>query len=455
MTKKNNICVCQQCGAQSAKWMGRCVECGAWNTLVEERIPEEDAGSGVWSPPGRRGKPQAYSDLGLEQEQRLSTGIRGFDLVLGGGAVTGSLVLLAGEPGAGKSTLMLQAAANISAESPVLLVTGEESQQQVKMRGDRLGLKPKELLVFNETRLEEIIKTFDEISPRMLIVDSIQTVYSPKLSSAPGSVGQVREAAARLLLQAKARSAPVFLIGHVTKSGLIAGPKTMEHIVDTVVMLEGERFHSIRALRALKNRFGPVSEMAVFEMRADGLLEVENPSRLLLEERASGISGSAVTATVEGTRSLLIEVQALVSPTSFGPGRRTAEGFDRNRLALLLAVLERRGGLEVGDRDVYVNVVGGVRLDEPAADLAVAAAVTSSLLDKSLADGAVIVGELGLGGEVRSATAADLRCKEAKAMGMKEIYLPVLNAEKISGISAIKLHPIASLQQLLEEVFHQ
>ena len=398
MAKKSTIFVCQECGSQSAKWMGRCAECGAWNSLVEERLESgrEDAG---WGGGSRSAEPVAYGDVGLEAEERSGCGIVGFDRVLGGGVVPASLTLVAGEPGAGKSTLMLQAAAGIcEGGGKALYVSGEESAAQVKLRGGRIGLDPKGFYVYGETRLDRIVEACERLAPDMLVVDSVQTVYSSRFSSAPGSVSQVREAAARLLLMAKETRTPVFLVGHVTKGGLIAGPKTMEHIVDTVVMMEGERFHSLRALRALKNRFGPVSEMAVFEMTARGLIEVPDPSRLFLAERCSGVAGSAVTAAVEGTRPLLVEVQALVSPAAYGSGRRTTEGFDHNRLAMLLAVLERRGGLNVGASDVYVNIVGGVRLDEPAVDLAVAVAVASSLLDKPLPEGAVFFGELGLGG---------------------------------------------------------
>lgn len=456
MAKKTTVFVCQQCGAQYPKWMGRCAECGDWNGLVEESVARERESAAGWASasaaPGGA-EPKAYSDVSLERETRIGSGVDGLDLVLGGGIVPGSLALLAGEPGAGKSTLMLQVAAAVcSGGETVLYVSGEESEAQVKMRGKRLGLDPKGLYVYSETQLGLIISAFERLDPGLLIVDSVQTVYSSRFSSAPGSVSQVREAAAQFLLLAKSSHVPVFLVGHVTKDGLIAGPKTMEHIVDTVVMMEGERFHSLRAVRALKNRFGPVSELAVFEMTSTGLVEVANPSELFLSERNAGVAGSAVVAAVEGTRPILIEVQALLSPAAYGSGRRTTEGFDRNRLAMLLAVLERRGGLGISARDVYVNIVGGVRLDEPATDLAVAAAVASSLLDKPLPAGAVFFGELGLGGEVRSASAAELRLKEALAMGMTDIYLPKRNARGIGGKGGANLHPISSLQQLLSEV---
>ena len=454
MAKPSIVFVCQQCGAQYPKWMGRCSECGSWNSLAEERQePQREQQSGWNATKGAPGEPVPFSELGSESENRVSVGIPGMNRVLGGGIVPGSLTLVAGEPGAGKSTLMLQVAAHVSdGGGRVLYVSGEESGGQVKMRGKRLGLHPESLFVHGETQLDRIIATFERLKPDLLIVDSVQTVYSNRFSSAPGSVSQVREAAARLLMLAKFSHAPVFLVGHVTKGGQIAGPKTMEHIVDAVVMMEGERFHTLRMLRALKNRFGPVSELSVFEMTAGGLREVENPSELFLAERNSGVAGSAVTATVEGTRPLLVEVQALVSPAAYGPGRRTAEGFDHNRLALLLAVLERRCGLDLATRDVFINIVGGVRLDEPAVDLAVAAAIASSLMDTPLPEGAVFFGEIGLGGEIRSASSADLRLKEVATMGMTDVYLPKRNATKQKGGKATRLHPFGSLQSFLDEV---
>jgi DNA repair protein RadA/Sms len=384
---------------------------------------------------------------------RVGSGIPGFDVVLGGGLVPGSLVLIAGEPGAGKSTLMLQIAAGVAAGGMVLYVSGEESESQLKMRGKRLGVDPRALYVFSETELERVLDACEKLQPELLIVDSVQTSYSTRFSSAPGSVTQVRETAAALLMLAKNTGISILLVGHVTKGGQIAGPKTMEHIVDTVVMLEGERFHSLRILRALKNRFGPVSELAVFEMRSEGLVEVGNVSELFLAERAKGTPGSAVTAAVEGTRTMLVEAQALVSPAAYGSGRRTSEGFDHNRLALLLAILERRGGLEISTNDVFVNVVGGVRLDEPAADLAVAAAVASSLLDKPLPEGAVVVGELGLGGEVRSVTSAELRCKEAATIGMTDLFLPARNAAALKKRDGLEFHPVKTLEGFITEVF--
>jgi DNA repair protein RadA/Sms len=457
MAKSRVVFTCQSCGAQSQKWLGRCPECGEWNSYVEETAAAPAGGEQArgWRPPaGRAGSaPVPFAEVGMQERVRIATGIDGLDRVLGGGLVPGSLVLIAGEPGAGKSTIMLQAAASLATQAPVLYVSGEESDAQVKMRGERLGLAPANLYMFNETELDRIIEEFERLKPGLMIVDSVQTTWSPRFSSAPGSVSQVRETAAQLLMLAKGSGTPVFLVGHVNKEGQVAGPKTMEHIVDAVLMLEGERFHSVRIARALKNRFGPVSELALFELRSDGMFEVENPSELLLAERIAGTPGSAVTATVEGTRPLLIEVQALVSPTAYGSGRRTAEGFDQNRLALLLAIIERRCGLAVGGSDVFINIVGGVRIDDPAVDLAVAVAIASSHLDKPLPSGGVFIGELGLGGEIRSVSAAELRQREAEAIGMSDLYLPAGSARKLTPGGDLRLHAFKTLGTLFESLF--
>ena len=456
MAKNKTVFACQNCGAQSPKWMGRCPECGDWNSLVEEAVLADrfEGKEKGWRPlKVEDTKPVLYEELGHHEVSRLGTGITGLDAVLGGGLVPGSLVLVSGEPGAGKSTLMLQAAAQLADAGKVLYVSGEESEAQVKIRGKRLGIAPKQLYVYNETELDRIIAEFDVMKPGLLIVDSVQTTFSARFSSAPGSVTQVREAAAQLLLVAKNAQVPVLLVGHVNKEGQIAGPKTMEHIVDAVLMLEGDRFQNFRIARCLKNRFGPVSEISVFEMRHEGLIEVENPSKLFLSERASGTSGSAVTATVEGTRPFLIEIQALVSPTAYGAGRRTSEGFDHNRLALLLAIIERRAGIQVSANDVFLNVVGGVRLNEPGVDLAVALAVASSALDKPLPDNTVFIGELGLGGEIRSVPAVELRIKEAAAIGMTDLHLPASNARKTKSPGSLKLHGQKDLSSMIDVLF--
>lgn len=451
--KHKTVFSCQECGAQAPKWMGKCPDCGAWNSLVEETAPgKASGGSAGGSRLGSSAKPVLLGQVDEDRLPRRTLGAEGIDRVLGGGVVPGSLVLIGGEPGAGKSTLMLQVAEMASAMGDVLYVSGEESVGQVRMRADRLKLAAANIYIHGETQLEQIIDTAASRKPSLMIVDSVQTVFSSQITSSPGSVSQVREVAGSLLVFAKRHGIPVFLVGHVNKAGQLAGPKTMEHIVDTVIMLEGDRFHSMRLMRALKNRFGPVSEIAVYEMTGGGLMEVPNPSELFLAERAADVAGSAVVATLEGTRPLLVEVQALVSQTAYGAGRRTAEGFDQNRLALLIAILERRGGLSLSDADVFVNVVGGVNLKEPAADLAVSMAIASSLLNKPLPRSAVFFGELGLGGEVRSVSAGRIRCKEAESLGLRTIFMPK-GSRKDAPEKGLDIHLLSSIGHALEDVF--
>src|SRR5574339_795745 len=402
MKPPKTVFVCQECGAQAPKWAGRCAECGAWNTLVEERVSDAPAVTHRYAAPGGANQAHRYADVEIAQHTRIKSGIGEFDRVLGGGIVPGSLVLLGGEPGIGKSTLLLQAAANIAGTvGAVLYSSGEESEHQVKSRGERLAVGDAPLYLLAETCLERILDEIARIKPALVIVDSVQTVFSLKFQSAPGSIGQVREAATQLLFAAKGRNVPTFLVGHVTKDGSLAGPKVLEHVVDTVLYFEGERHHSHRVVRAVKNRFGAVSELGVFEMTGTGLQPVANPSALFLAERQAQSPGSAVVATVEGTRPVLVEVQALVSPTSFGTPRRMSLGIDPNRTNLLLAVLEKRVGLELQSDDVFVSVAGGLEVDEPAADLGVAAAVASSFRNRPLPVHTVVFGEVGLGGEVR------------------------------------------------------
>jgi DNA repair protein RadA/Sms len=417
------VFVCQECGAQAPKWMGRCSECGAWNSLVEERVAEP-ASSGAdanrYLKSGTPGAARLYSDVDAASAVRLSTGIDEFDRVLGGGVVPGSLVLLGGEPGIGKSTLLLQAAAHFAARSgPVLYASGEESEHQIKSRGDRLGVGQAPLYLLAETCLERILEEVARIKPSLLIVDSVQTVFSLKFQSAPGSIGQVREAATQFLFAAKAQNIPTVLVGHVTKDGSLAGPKVLEHVVDTVLSFEGERHHSHRILRTVKNRFGAVS----------GLRPVPNPSQLFLSERADGTPGSAVFCTVEGSRPILVEVQALVSTSTYGNARRMAIGLDHSRLALLLAVLEKRAGLMLAGDDVYVNVAGGMSVEEPAADLGVVAAVASSVRNRGLLPSTATFGEVGLSGEVRGIPQAALRVREAAQLGFTRIVLPAANVD--------------------------
>ena len=431
--KARHVFVCQECGAQSPKWLGRCADCGAWNSLVEERVADPataPAGHRYGTlVPGGAGA-QLYADVAYDTAARMSTGIGELDRVLGGGVVPGSLVLLGGEPGIGKSTLLLQAASNVARQSgPVLYSSGEESEHQIKSRGERLGVGRAPLYLLAETCLERVLEEMVRLKPALLIVDSIQTIFSLKMQSAPGSIGQVREAATQILFAAKSQNIPTFLVGHVTKEGSLAGPKALEHVVDTVLYFEGERHHSHRVVRAVKNRFGAVSELGVFEMTGEGLRAVANPSALFLAERPVNTPGSAVHCSIEGSRPLLVEVQALVSGSTFGNARRMASGVDQGRLALLLAVLEKRAGLNLVGEDVFVNVAGGMRLDEPAADLSVAAAVASSLRNRPVGESTAVFGEIGLAGEVRGITQAALRVREAAQLGFKRCILPRANID--------------------------
>jgi DNA repair protein RadA/Sms len=426
------VFVCQECGAQSPKWMGKCVECGAWNSLVEERAaPESPAGAAAnnrYSQFGASSSAKLYAEVETANAVRLSSGIGEFDRVLGGGIVPGSLVLLGGEPGIGKSTLLLQAAAHFAKEvGPVLYASGEESEHQIKSRGDRLGVGAAPLYLLSETCIERILEEIARLKPALVIIDSVQTVFSIKFQSAPGSIGQVREAATQFLFAAKGQNIPTVLVGHVTKDGSLAGPKALEHVVDTVLYFEGERHHSHRVVRAIKNRFGAVSELGVFEMTGSGLRPVANPSRLFLSERASGTPGSAVLCCVEGSRPILVEVQALVSTSTYGNARRMAVGIDQNRLSLLLAVLEKRAGLSLAGDDVYVNIAGGMNIEEPAADLSVVAAVASSVRNRGLSPSTAVFGEVGLSGEIRGIPQAPLRIREAVQMGFTRVVLPAAN----------------------------
>jgi len=428
------IFVCQECGAQAPKWAGRCNECGAWNSMVEERVSQEPtavaAAGNRYAQLGAAGSAKLYAEVETTNATRLSSGINEFDRVLGGGIVPGSLVLLGGEPGIGKSTLLLQAAAHFAnSVGPVLYASGEESEHQIKSRGDRLGVGAAPLYLLSETCIERILEEIARLKPALVIVDSVQTVFSIKFQSAPGSIGQVREAATQFLFAAKGQNIPTVLVGHVTKDGNLAGPKTLEHIVDTVLYFEGERHHSHRVVRAIKNRFGAVSELGVFEMTGTGLRPIANPSRLFLSERASGTPGSAVLCCVEGSRPILVEVQALVSTSTYGNARRMAVGIDQNRLSLLLAVLEKRAGLSLAGDDVYVNIAGGMSIEEPAADLSVVAAVASSVRNRGLSPSTAVFGEVGLSGEIRGIPQAPLRIREAVQMGFTRVVLPAANLD--------------------------
>jgi DNA repair protein RadA/Sms len=435
MKAPKSVFVCSACGSQSPKWLGRCTDCGGWNTFAEERIAPASAERRSISALGGA-HAHLYDDVEMLVTARLGTGISEFDRVLGGGIVPGSLILIGGEPGIGKSTLLLQAASHFAAAvGPVLYCSGEESAQQIKMRGERLGVGGAPLYLLAETCVERLIDEVDRLKPALLIVDSIQTVFSLKVPSAPGTVGQVRQAATDLLFLAKGRNLPTILVGHITKDGSLAGPKVLEHVVDTVLYFEGAQHHAHRIVRAVKNRFGAASELGVFEMTAAGLLPVPNPSKLFLAERPRHAPGSAVLCTMEGSRPILVEVQALVSASSFGNARRTASGLDHNRLSLLLAVLDKRAGLNLASDDVFVNVAGGLAVDEPAADLAIVSAVASSLRNRPLPADAVIFGEVGLAGEVRATSHAAMRLREAAQLGFKRCIVPesILGGLEVPG----------------------
>jgi DNA repair protein RadA/Sms len=450
------VFVCQECGAQSPKWVGKCPECNAWNSMSEERTREAPppAGAGRYS---QRATSEAtlYAEVETSHAVRLSTGIGEFDRVLGGGVVPGSLVLLGGEPGIGKSTLLLQAAAHFAREvGPVLYASGEESEHQIKSRGDRLGVGAAPLYLMSETCIERILEEIARLKPALVIVDSVQTVFSIKFQSAPGTIGQVREAATQFLFAAKGQNIPTVLVGHVTKDGNLAGPKVLEHVVDTVLYFEGERHHAHRVVRAVKNRFGAVSELGVFEMTGAGLIPVPNPSKLFLAERASGTPGSAVLCCVEGSRPILVEVQALVSTSTFGNSRRMALGIDQSRLSLLLAVLEKRAGLALAGDDVYVNVAGGMSIDEPAADLSVLAAVASSVRNRGLSPATALFGEVGLSGEIRGVPQAALRIREAAQMGFTRLIIPSANVDPATHGRSDVEYEVIGVRSLAEALDH-
>jgi DNA repair protein RadA/Sms len=444
MKSPRSLFSCTECGAQSQKWLGRCPDCGGWNTLVEEKVGRDERRSA--EPALGGGTARRYDEVEAVVADRLSTGIGEFDRVLGGGLVPGSLVLLGGEPGIGKSTLLLQAAAQFARDcGPVLYCSGEESEHQIKMRGDRLGVGTAPLYLLAETCVERLLDEAARLKPALLIVDSIQTVFSLKMASAPGSVGQVRQAATDLLFMAKGRNLPTVLVGHVTKDGGLAGPKLLEHVVDTVLYFEGERHHAHRVVRAVKNRFGAVSELGVFEMTGAGLRAVPNPSQLFLAERPKNAPGSSVMCSIEGSRPILVEVQALVSASAYGNARRTASGLDQNRLSLLLAVLDKRAGLNFAADDVFVNVAGGMTVTEPAADLAVVAAVASSLRNRPIHGDAVVFGEVGLAGEVRATTQAPLRVREAAQLGFRRCIVPEGNvsaADTPAGLDVVGVRTV-------------
>ena len=449
MKKIHTKYVCQTCGSESMRWLGKCPACGEWNTFVEEAVP---AGPGVRKPTvvARESVPVPIAEVTVSAEPRFSSMVPELDRVLGGGIVLGSVILVGGDPGIGKSTLMLQMAASLVGKV-VLYVSGEESAGQIRLRAQRLSMEGVlHVLLMNETNLDTIESVVLGTPPELIIVDSIQTMYRPGMESAPGTVSQVREATSALVRIAKQKEIPVFLVGHVTKEGLIAGPKVVEHMVDTVLQFEGERHYAYRILRAMKNRFGSTNEIGIFEMHDRGLREVLNPSEVFLSERKYGASGSTVIAGIEGTRPLLLEVQALVAPTSYGVPQRTATGFDTRRLQMLLAVLEKRVGLHMGQYDVFVNVAGGVRIDEPAADLGMAVAIASSLRDVPVDSQAVVIGEVGLGGEIRRIHQLEKRVAEATKLGFKHIVVPPNNAASLRGGGGIEVIEVESVDRAIQ-----
>ncbi|HZJ45180.1 MAG TPA: DNA repair protein RadA [Pyrinomonadaceae bacterium] len=454
MKNSLSVFVCQSCGHHSRKWLGKCPECGEWNSLVEERAPSAKKGSARNAFSVREVTAVPFTDIEPQDDVRVLTGLTEFDRVLGGGIVPGTLVLIGGDPGIGKSTLLLQVADQLSQGGTVVLyVSGEESERQVKLRGERLNIHAKNVYLLPETNLENIFLEIDKLKPGAIIVDSIQTVFSSLIDSAPGSVSQVRDVAHHFLLLAKNRGIPVFLIGHITKEGSIAGPKALEHIVDTVLYFEGERHHNHRIVRATKNRFGAANEVGVFEMTGTGLVPVSNPSEIFLQERPQNVAGSIVTACMEGTRPLLVEIQALVSGSKYGSGRRMAQGVDQNRVSLMIAMLEKRAGLQLTGDDVFVNIAGGLEIDEPAADLGVVAAIASSFKNSPVDPHTAVFGEVGLTGEVRGAMQAGVRAREVQALGFKKIVMPVSNANGLERLLGVRVVGVKSVEEALEELF--
>ena len=442
MAKLRAVFRCTECGAAAPKWVGRCPSCDAWNTLVEEL--EDAAVADAARSLGPRDRATSIVEVDTQEWQPVPTGIDELDRVLSGGLVPGSVTLVGGEPGIGKSTLLLQAAAAVAATgAKVLYVSAEESKQQVRLRAERLGALQPDLWLASDTALPHILDSVDEIDPALLIVDSIQTVLTPELGSAAGSVAQVRECASRLVSAAKTRGLSVVLVGHVTKEGGLAGPRVLEHVVDTVLAFEGDRHHALRLVRAVKHRFGATDQLGLFEMTETGLLGVPDASRLFLADRRRGVTGSAVAPTIEGHRPLLVELQALVTPSAIPSPRRSAQGVDSGRLSLILAVLAERASLGFGDRDVYALAVGGVRIAEPAADLAIALSLASSLIGRPIADDLVVCGELGLGGEVRQVSQCDRRLAEALRLGFTRAIVPALAPEPPVGLDCIRVGTVA------------
>ena len=451
MAKTKTVFYCTSCGNETPRWQGRCPACGAWNT-IEEHVekPTVSGTKGKSAPVGQSRRPQKLSDVAAEGEIRFSTGMGELNRVLGGGAVAGSLVLVSGAPGIGKSTLLLQICSSLCAGRKVLYVSGEESERQLKLRAERLGVAPEELYILSETRLSDILEAASELKPDILIVDSIQTMYNEENDSSPGSVSQVKDCTMSMMQLSKSSGITVFVVGHINKDGNIAGPKVLEHMVDCVLYFEGDPNSSYRLLRAAKNRFGSTNEIGVFEMRDAGLVEVPNPSQMLLDGRPEGASGTCVACVMEGTRPVLAEVQALVAKTTMNVPRRASDGFDFNRAVLMLAVMEKRAGMKMSLFDVYINVIGGLRLDEPAADLPIVLALASSYRDQCIADDLVAIGEVGMTGEIRAVSHMNQRLAEITRLGFRKCIIPRGGSEKLEIPDEITVYRVRNIREAIE-----
>ncbi len=451
--KKITVYFCQSCGYESSKWMGQCPGCREWNTFVEESLEKKAAGKIKSTPGGKEElKTARISEIDIQSGSRTATGFRELDRVLGGGIVSGSLVLVGGDPGIGKSTLLLQVCRNLAETQEVLYISGEESLQQIKMRAQRIGQFSDNLQLFCETGMERIEQIVERQKPQVVIIDSIQTIYSEEISAAPGSVSQVRETTGRLLQIAKGMGITVFIVGHVTKEGVVAGPRVLEHMVDTVLYFEGDRHASYRILRGVKNRFGSTNEIGVFEMREEGLVEVKNPSEFMLNGKPQGASGSVVACSMEGTRPILVEIQALVCRSNFGIPRRTAAGTDLNRVNLLMAVLEKRAGMSLSACDAYINIAGGIRMNEPAIDLGIVMALASSFRDKAIDEKMICFGEVGLSGEVRAVQMAQQRVTEARKLGFETCILPKVSIPGLTDTKGIKIIGAGTIGEAIRQM---
>lgn len=447
MAKNQTVFVCSSCGNESAKWLGKCPACNEWNTYYEEKIIKEKSTGNKFLAKAETVK---LKEVETNKYERYKTGYGELDRVLGGGLVQGSLVLIGGEPGIGKSTLILQICDKVKVEGPILYVSGEESGSQIKMRADRLKIDNESIYFLGETSMQLIDETIEKIKPGLVIIDSIQTIYSDDITAAPGSVSQVREVTSKIMMTCKKQNITTIIIGHVTKDGNIAGPRVLEHMVDTVLYIEGERYFSYRVLRGVKNRFGSTNEVGLFEMREEGMVEIDNPSDIMISERDGNPSGSVIVATLEGTRTMLIEVQALVTPTAYGMARRTGIGVEFNRLVLLLAVLEKKAYLPLSNQDAYVNVVSGIKLDEPAADLGIALAVASSFKNVAISKDLVAIGEVGLTGEIRAVNSIEKRVKEADRMGFKQCMIPESSKKQLKYTGDIEVIGVRNIKEAIQ-----